>query len=636
MKMTKNISQAPRRAASDRRGAALVLTLILLIALFAISAGALLMTGTEIQLRKYTQWQVKLEQLAELAGEMGLSRLNRDEDALPDTGYAVLESDYPVSDAMDEPIPGVALSVYAARTGSATGRTGSFASVVGQATGGGGTAIVRVELAQESFAKYAYFTNSEGGNIWFAAGDEMFGPVHSNDQVKIWSAFATFHSELTTASTVLYPDRGVFMEGYTENVPRIEMPAVEDFDRMQALADAGGTYFETPSTGDAKDAEMRIEFLAIDVNGDGDDTDPNEGFFRIYRSKFSEWVGAYDDNDFWIDNCGDVHAHPTTGEPWFVSARNHEGLFNVQVYDLVEDEFVNYVGPYQAEVEAWQSQLKHGQGDWEDTHREAVKSASARCLLGGDPRLTLDNRTFDPWNGTDDDLGWLRREEFAAAAVIPDELAARDDAEFLFPLDREYNPEFRGVIFFDGLVGVSGILNGRVTIVTSDNMALLDDFIYSVPANAELCNDIAGLLSKKNVYVANNSLNAPQKFEDVGGGYRTYDETTAESFDAIILTLDESFTVEKYDDGSKDAEPCEGLDKGRGCLYLTGGLIQETRGAVGLTTGQGYKKRYTYDSNARFCPPPHFPTTGAYRKNRYYSVNPGGFQDIGEFFAELR
>ncbi len=104
----------------------------------------------------------------------------------------------------------------------------------------------------------------------------------------------------------------------------------------------------------------------------------------------------------------------------------------------------------------------------------------------------------------------------------------------------------------------------------------------------------------------------------------------------MILALGTSFTVENWNSGPTDAEACEATPWGRGCLYLTGGLIQEERGPVGRTNGQGYLKRYAYDSNARFCPPPHFPTTGRYAKNRYFQVSPEAFENPGQFFADLK
>ncbi len=614
---------------ADERGAALFVTLVLLVALVAISAGAVVMSGTEWQLRIYSKTQVNLRYFAEMAAEMGLSRLNLDEQALPDTGYRVLESGFVPSDAYGEPIPDYEMNIYAGRSGSATGLIGNYASVVGEALGHGATAIVRLEVTEESFAKYAYFTDNEGGNIWFGGGDQILGPVHSNDQIRVHETGATFHSDVTTARDVLFPENGTFVEGYLEFVDTIPLPDDADMARLRALAEAGNTFFSTPSIGDADDVEMRVEFIAIDVNGDGDDIDDDEGFFRVYRSPFPYWIEAQGTTS-WTQNCGDWHAHPVSDEPWFISAENHRDLYLGEDYD----------GPYDSEVAAWANYgpLRHGVGGtaWDAVYRESVTQPTSRCFLGGDPRLTMDNRTFDAWTGDEDDPGWLRRADYAPAASIPTALQGRDDTDYLFPLSLDYNAGFRGVIFFEGLIGISGVLNGRVTIVTTDNIVLLDDFTYSVPANAARCNDIAGFVSAHNYYVADNNLNTPQQFPGVSGGRRTYDESASEFIDGVILALDLSFTVQNYWMAPASAEACEGQPNGRGCLYLTGGLIQNTRGAVGLSSGEGYIKRYAYDSNARVCPPPHYPTTGRYIKNRYYEVNPQVFEDIGTFFSELR
>jgi hypothetical protein len=64
---------------------------------------------------------------------------------------------------------------------------------------------------------------------------------------------------------------------------------------------------------------------------------------------------------------------------------------------------------------------------------------------------------------------------------------------------------------------------------------------------------------------------------------------------------------------------------GRGCLFLTGGIIQEARGAVGLSSVEGFSKRYSYDRCAVVNPPPYFPTTGRFNDNRYYELDPVGF-----------
>ena len=70
---------------------------------------------------------------------------------------------------------------------------------------------------------------------------------------------------------------------------------------------------------------------------------------------------------------------------------------------------------------------------------------------------------------------------------------------------------------------------------------------------------------------------------------------------------------------------------GRGCLYVTGGIIQVTRGPVGTGSGTGFSKSYSYDACAASYPPPYFPTTGRFTDNRYYEVNPVGFNVVSLF-----
>ena len=113
----------------------------------------------------------------------------------------------------------------------------------------------------------------------------------------------------------------------------------------------------------------------------------------------------------------------------------------------------------------------------------------------------------------------------------------------------------------------------------------------------------------------------------------TYDETPDELIQAVVLALD-VFTVENYDQGSTKAQDCGTTQAGRGCLFLTGGIIQRTRGAVGLLDGHGYVKRYSYDACAAQDPPPYYPTTGHFSRSRYFEVDPTGF-DVAAYFKLL-
>ena len=58
------------------------------------------------------------------------------------------------------------------------------------------------------------------------------------------------------------------------------------------------------------------------------------------------------------------------------------------------------------------------------------------------------------------------------------------------------------------------------------------------------------------------------------------------------------------------------------------------RGAVGLSGGEGYLKRYAYDRCGASAPPPYFPTTGHFAKGEEFQVDPVGF-DIDDYFGFL-
>jgi hypothetical protein len=251
----------------------------------------------------------------------------------------------------------------------------------------------------------------------------------------------------------------------------------------------------------------------------------------------------------------------------------------------------------------------------------ALRSSSRVCYLGGDDRI---------WGGfvANDGKGqWLRWTGGVDSRV---RTARPQDADYLFPINRPLNPDFKGVIYVEGKVLVSGKIRGRVTVAATGNIIFGDDITYVTDPGAGTCEDMAGYFSGQKIVMSNNLLNAPAQTPG-SSTYYTFDESTGEFFHGVVLALD-VFTAEEYTSGSTSAQYCEGTRAGRGCIYLTGGIIQNTRGAVGLTDGHGYVKRYSYDMCAKTQPPPYFPTTGVFVEGQYYQVDPAGF-DIDEYFA---
>ncbi len=579
-------------------GIALFTTLLVVLVAGALVMGAIILGQNHILVDRYWARQTNLVGLAEAGLEVTRSYLNADKSLFPDTGFVAFEDGVPVYDGQGQVIPGVQRWTYMGPTGITSGQYGVFGSMVSiTRDGGGGVAIRRQQVYQESFAKYAYFTDNEGGNIYFASNDHIWGPLHSNDQIKIHRSRANFHDEVTTAKNIKDARYGTFDKGYQEYSPVIPMPVTADLMKLKIQAQLGNTAFTGDLAGDDGEATTRIEFIAVDLNNDGDESDEDEGFFRVYQSDDYDWVAAKPESR---QTCrGRRRRRRCTTTTDLLSSENCGDYHNGQ--------FI--------------SAQRHTDENWGHDALAALKKSTRRCYLGGSDEI---------WGGfvADDGRGeWLRW----TGSVDTRLRALRPlDADYLFPITRPLNPDFKGVIFVEGKAMVSGKIRGRVTVATTDNLIFGDDITYVTDPGAGTCEDMAGYFSGEKVVMSNNAINAATQPAS-GQSYRTYDESTGEFFHGVVLALD-IFTAEEYTLGSTTAQYCEGSRSGRGCIYLTGGIIQDTRGAVGLTDGHGYVKRYSYDQCAVTEAPPYFPTTGVFVKGQYYQVDPAGF-DIDEYFS---
>ena len=228
-------------------------------------------------------------------------------------------------------------------------------------------------MNQESFAKYAYFTTIEG-HIVFANNDQIRGPVHSTDQIKIASSGATFFDQVSTAARSI---RGQSYGNFVNYPPKlsvtpIPLPSTQAFTALQTQATNGGVAFTGNTNGASSgEASIRIEFVAIDLNTDGDSTDANEGSVRIYQDNARPWYvtghlsGAPDADIRRTPNCGAQSGVPLK---------------------FVTDSQVNWGGGTPAAATT------------------LMQSATARCYLGGDPRLFQAKRP----SATLDTAAWLK------------------------------------------------------------------------------------------------------------------------------------------------------------------------------------------------------------------------------------
>ena len=640
---------------SDERGMALVLVMLITVAVAALAAGAIFLTSSANLISKGQEREEDMRNAADAGIEIGRSALNGTPTLFPDTGYVTLFASQPVKDANGNVIPNVTQSVYVGPTGSSTGQYGIFGSVLSVITDRSGAVVVRRgELAQESFAKFAYYTDNEGSGICFGNMDQIYGPMHTNDDMCIYSSGARFHSLVEVAGTITGANYGIFDVGYIAHGAVIPLPTAPDLAKIASYATAGGMNFTAPTAGSATSStqsRLRIEFVALDLLGNNRVTDPNDGFFRVYMDTASAQpgyaTGTATSNAYQEQNCGDFHVVTVGGrsDTTFFTAAYHDALAPWASVPYLT------TAPVGGSAHSTSSHSTAG-------NQSLYAANGGRCFLGGDDHLNLDTiaggRKYNTFNPGTDSLGrkdpfgyWVKYTDTPDSSVIaalarPASRAvdtAKDArirlAKYLWPLARAFNPNSKGVIYVNGKVVLSGVVRGKVTVAASGNVIIADDLKYAIAPGAVQCltSDMLGITTPGYIYMSDNVLNTPQPWGSSGGAYRTYASTSDEFVQGVLLTLN-SFTVENYDTGPTSQEPCGTTATGRGCLYLTGGAIQGTRGAVGTTGGTGYVKRYSYDKCAFQTPPPYFPTTGRFYRNRYYEIDPVGFS-VANFFNTL-
>ncbi len=628
-----------RRPRPDRRGIALLTTLLVAFAVSAIALAAVMMTLNAKLVTKNGE-RAAVVDAAALAGlEEARSRINGQRSLYPSSGYVTLESNAPVRDAGNAVIPKVTRSTYIGPTGVSTGQYGVVGSIITVAQDSFGNKVVRrLEINQESFSKFAYFTNFEldtaGNTIVFGGGDQIRGPVHSNDQLKMSSSgttpVATFFDQVTSAaSSILNQSRGQFNKPPILSAPRIPMPTVADLNMLDSLAQVGGTRFSGSTAGDAGEARTRIQFLTIDL---GPLNGGVQGFFRVYQGTDEDYVSA---------------SLPTT--------TSSTGSYLELSRNCGDSTVGGFLAAFYHDVAQADPNHNHGYTGTSNSDKLNRRLASVtpgtgrlalRCYLGGDSILTAPGTGANwPTSGHRDGGSWVMAPAGVrtALAALGPVITLRPDRDYLFPLSRTWNANFKGVIYVAGKVILDGVIHGRVTVAASGNIIFGNDLTYyQNPATRDCTTgDIAGYFSGQSIIVSNNTINAPQTPDNNGslatspsGTFRTYDDTPSETIHGFFLTL-KTFGAEENNLGSDNAETCNiggSFTAGRGCLSTYGGIIQERRGAVGLTSGEGYIKRYQYDACGATDPPPYYPTTGFFVKNRFYELDPTRF-NVAAWFA---
>lgn len=141
-----------------------------------------------------------------------------------------------------------------------------------------------------------------------------------------------------------------------------------------------------------------------------------------------------------------------------------------------------------------------------------------------------------------------------------------------------------GVIQCTENVHVKGELNGQVSIHTDHTIIIENDITYADdPLTNPNSDDILGLVADEDCLIADN----PANWADV-------------EIQATIMVPNGSFGAENF-----STRPVSGV------LYLTGSVVQDSRGPVGTFTHSvthGFSKRYYYDPRLQSMAAPYYPT----------------------------
>ncbi len=170
------------------------------------------------------------------------------------------------------------------------------------------------------------------------------------------------------------------------------------------------------------------------------------------------------------------------------------------------------------------------------------------------------------------------------------------------------------LIFIDSPLELMGVLEGVLTVGSSDDILLIDDVRYA-SANQygyfdpDECEDMLGVVSEGNIIIANTLANGKENgFAEGGGNMQRH----SIALDGAFLALGESFSFQHQND---DFEAYQGPEPDeRGIIHLTGSIAQFRRGYVHRSNhgGTGYGRDYRHDPRFDDQSPPFFPEVVRY------------------------
>jgi len=557
----------------ERSGTALVLVLLLTVAVGALALSAIALSGSSSLITRYFDRERDYRYAAEAGLAIGRSRLASDTSlALPDSLYVMVDSGRSITGADGAVVPGVKVNVYAGRSGDVSGQYGEYATIVAEAYDDrGGTHYVRrLDMVAENFARYAMFTNRWPSGLAYTTGEFIRGRAHSNQNWE--SRGSPVYWDTVSAVGSVGGGSADYRRGKIGGARYIPIPPVS---RLAILHDRAvdGALDIVSAGSDLSSVRTRIEFVAIDLDGDASLTGQWEGFMRVYEAAAKAGAGTLrvdygagvpvdnpaawkkNDPDTWVagtvrdDQCGDWHLDGKDGRVKFYPVSVHgTGWFRDQAHAATDW----FDGKSRQADKDDRDRIMNNM-DLEslgyfprcypvgDPHLVAIERATVPALFandagawekGGEDSTFTDSTAYGRW------LAWSgdRTELSAALGAMPSAPShpSYDAAKYdfyrttcttgncayrtLWPLNRRVNPGFHGVIHVHGPVAISGVLRGMVTLYAQSHgarqgaVAFIDDMVYAVdPAELPHCQNLLGVIADGDAMITDNAMNSPQK-----------------------------------------------------------------------------------------------------------------------------
>ncbi|MFN8571871.1 MAG: hypothetical protein U0132_07425 [Gemmatimonadaceae bacterium] len=557
-----------RRLARSRKGSALILTMVFTFALGGLAISAIYMSGSTTILSKLYDRERDYRYAAEWALSIGKSRVMTDTSLhLPDSLYLQIMNGQTVTDATGSTVPKVKVDLYAGIGGSSTGEYGQYVELVAVAYDNGGARHVRrLELQAENFARYAMFTDQWSPGC-YTTGEIVRGRAHSNQN---WQSCAsspgpTYTDTVSAVTTIT--GTAQYQSAQYPSAPVIPFPTVAKLSFMPGYASAANLSF-TPTAITATRGGTRLEFTPVDLDGDGTFTGAAEGYFRVFDARSNAGTdpysaaGAGTDTSFtrmgtpnatqldgFINGAASVNRSVVENQCglYYVFALQADGLRNdttfvpFAVHDstraryswfrdsLVAQNFGGSGANARARAGAWTGAVLANKV-------ALVKTAGSRCFPAGDPNLMPVERPVNmalipsadvlPANqrrgGSDTTFTAATRTgnwrvwpgyagSFFTAGVTRRQLV---EEQYLWPVHRTQNLNSKGVIYVNGSIWLSGVFRGRATLYISGTGKFIDDLTYvSNPASLPVCQNLLGIITGDNLWIADNNINRPRNVD---------------------------------------------------------------------------------------------------------------------------